>query len=470
VATVVVLILGTAIAIACKARPSFDSSGWLVWGRQTLQWNLNLDGAPSWKTLSFLFTLPYALFSRPIQMWLWIITALGGAVGAPLLAGRLAWRLSPRGEGWMPRRFPPLLAALIAVGAVATMTVSAKSTPVLMGYLRQALIVTADPLALAMWLLAMDCCLSRRYGWTLFFLWMAMLGRPEALPFLIGFAGWLWFRVPQFRIWAVLAVFSTPVAWFLAPGLASHSWLSGSSFDMGQATAIHGDKVLGVLNRLRTLTGTAIQIEVGAGIILCLLLRDRRTIAVTGVGFLWAVIEIAFALHGYSAVPRYMIEAGAPLAVAGGVGAAYAVTWPISRLGSRSRLRTPLSVAGLLAVVGFLVALEPFAHASVNAARGVIENQKLDTDELNGLTQLVDRAGGAPRILACGSPAGPLGWQSGLALQLNLDVGDVGFGDKRHFSTPVVYFSHEDSHWTMTVLNPPADETASCQALNGASD
>ena len=42
-------------------RPGFDAYGWLVWGRQTLHGNLNTDGAPSWKPLTFLFTLPYSL-------------------------------------------------------------------------------------------------------------------------------------------------------------------------------------------------------------------------------------------------------------------------------------------------------------------------------------------------------------------------------------------------------------------------
>ena len=54
----------------------------MVWGRQVLHWNLNTDGAPSWKPLTFLFTLPYALSRARGQMWLWMVTAVAGAVAA----------------------------------------------------------------------------------------------------------------------------------------------------------------------------------------------------------------------------------------------------------------------------------------------------------------------------------------------------------------------------------------------------
>jgi hypothetical protein len=57
------VIIGAAIAFVAltNTRPSYDAFGWLVWGRQALHWNLDTNGAPSWKPLPFLFTFPYAL-------------------------------------------------------------------------------------------------------------------------------------------------------------------------------------------------------------------------------------------------------------------------------------------------------------------------------------------------------------------------------------------------------------------------
>ncbi len=464
-ALVVVLALGGLLALAGHARPAYDAFGWLVWGHQTLHGSLNLDAAPSWKPLTFLFTLPFSLLGDSAAMWMWVLTACAGAVAGPLMAARVAYRLAPPGEGWMPHWLPPALAALIAGAATATMTVAAKTTPIDMGLLRQVLITTSDPLILALWLGAVDCHLSRRHGWALGLGWLTALGRPEAGIFLVGYALWLWLRVARLRPWALAAVISLPVAWFLAPALASHSWMSAGDLDLGQPTAIHGNKILGVLDRTRALSGTTMQIEVAASILVVLLRRDVVTLSLAGLALVWTIVEIAFALHGWSAVQRYMIEAGGLLAVVGGVGAAHALAWPAARLG---RLRLPVSLLGLLAVVGFGVASVPFARHSVDGARGVIENQKLNAGEADGLARLMARTGGARRVLDCGAPAGALGWQSSLAWHLGLNVASVGYAPRSHYTShPVAYFTRSGTHWSIRLLNTPAALQTRCAALNG---
>ena len=459
-----VLALGALLALVCHARPAYDAFGWLVWGRQTLHGNLNLDGAPSWKPLTFIFTLPFSLLGHSTAMWLWVISACAGAVAGPLMAGRVAYRLAPRGSGRMPEWFPPGVAALVACAGTATMTVAAKTTPIDMGLLRQVLIVTSDPLVLALWLGAVDCHLSRRHGWALALVWLTALGRPEAWIFLAGYALWLWLRVPRLRVWALLSILSMPVAWFLAPGVTSHSWLSAGNLDLGQPTAIHGNKILGVLDRTRALSGTVMQIEVAASIVVVALRRNFVALSLAGLALVWTIVEIAFALHGWSAVQRYMIEAGGLLMVVGGVGVAHALTWPALRL---RRLTLPVSLLGVAAVVVFVVALVPFARHSVNATRGVVENQRLNAAEEDGLNRLMAKTGGASRVLACGAPAGALGWQSGLAWELGLNVASVGYAPKSHYSTPVVYFSRDGTRWSIALLNTPASLQARCAGLNG---
>src|SRR5690242_2423410 len=73
-------------------RPEYDAYGWLVWGRQTLHWNLDTNGAPSWKPLTFLFTVPYALAGNT-QPWLWMVTAVASAFAGPVFAARIAYRV-----------------------------------------------------------------------------------------------------------------------------------------------------------------------------------------------------------------------------------------------------------------------------------------------------------------------------------------------------------------------------------------
>src|ERR1700735_2730076 len=77
----VVLGVSVIVVLASGMRPGYDAFGWMVWGKQVLHWNLNTDGAPSWKPLTFVFTLPYALAGSG-QVGLWMgASGAGGAGG-----------------------------------------------------------------------------------------------------------------------------------------------------------------------------------------------------------------------------------------------------------------------------------------------------------------------------------------------------------------------------------------------------
>lgn len=467
---VVVLGLGALLAVFAQARPAYDANGWMVWANEVLHGTLNLNAAPSWKPLAFLFLLPYALTGHQGELWLWTITACAGGVAGPLLAGRLAWRLAPRGSGIIPEWVPPMLAALVAATILATMTVASKLVPLPMGLLRQVLITSSDPLVLALLLGAAEAHFARRYGWALALLWLAGLGRPEVWVLLGGYGLWLWRAVPGLRGWWLAAVLSTPVAWFLPPTLASNSPLSPGRFDTGLATAVVGNKFLGVLDRVRTLSGTVVQIEVGVSLLLSLLWRDRRVLVLLGLAALWTAVEIGFALHGFSAVQRYLIEVGGVLAVIGGVGSAQLLLLPWRLLARQGRVGARLGAAlGLLVVLIFLAGIVPFARTSVDGGRGIVENQQLDARELAGLTRLVRRAG-VHQILNCGAPVAALGWQSGVAWELGINVGVVGFRPLRSYRTfPVVAFSHTGPHWRLTLLNEPTVASVACAPLQGLS-
>jgi hypothetical protein len=102
-AALAVLLAAVAVVAMTGMRPGYDAFGWLVWGHQVLHWNLNTDGAPSWKPLTFLLTLPYALAGRG-QMWLWMVTAVGGALAGGVFAGRIAHLLTDGAPGPARRR------------------------------------------------------------------------------------------------------------------------------------------------------------------------------------------------------------------------------------------------------------------------------------------------------------------------------------------------------------------------------
>ncbi len=72
---VALLVLSLVIVLWARTRPGFDPFGWLVWGHQTVAWNLDTNAAPSWKPLPYLFTVPYGVFGH-YQLWLWMVTSL----------------------------------------------------------------------------------------------------------------------------------------------------------------------------------------------------------------------------------------------------------------------------------------------------------------------------------------------------------------------------------------------------------
>ena len=64
--------------------------------------------------------------------------------------------------------------------------------------------------------------------------------------------------------------------------------------------------------------------------------------------------------------------------------------------------------------------------------------------------------------------AGALGWQSGLAWHLGLNVASVGYAPRSHYTShPVAYFSRSGTHWSITLLNTPAALASRCAPLNG---
>ena len=62
IAAAILVAASVLFVVLTRMKPAYDAYGWMVWGRQTLHWNLDTNGAPSWKPLTFMFTLPYASF------------------------------------------------------------------------------------------------------------------------------------------------------------------------------------------------------------------------------------------------------------------------------------------------------------------------------------------------------------------------------------------------------------------------
>jgi len=442
-----VVLAGAAWVALTGMRPSYDAFGWLVWGRQLLHGELNTDGAPSWKPLTFLFTLPYALAGANPQLWLWMITSSAAALAGSVFAARIAYRLT----GPCPRRqWAPLVAGAFAGVAVLGLN----------GYSHQVLIANSDPMVVSLCLAAIDSHLSNRPRLALGLIVLVSLGRPEGWPFAVLYAGWLWRSIPSARVLAVGALALIPVAWFLVPALTSHSWFISGDLALNSRNAIHGDKLLGVLGRLRSLYALPMQVAVAVTLLVAAVRRNRQWMGLAAAAILWVAVEVAFAYHGWSAVARYLLEPGAVLVVLAAAGLGRLLAYDPPRGGL---LRIAPAAVGLALVVTLI----PTARARVATAHAQIAAGRHDATELARLQAVVARDGGATAIKSCGQPVTLVGNQSEVAWVIGLNVGNVGYRIGKSIDTglPIVVLKPHDDGWQVRPIHIDATDAARCERL-----
>lgn len=458
----IVVALAMAWYSVSHTRPSYDAFGWLVWGRQVLlHWNLNTDGAPSWKPLTFLFTLPYAAFGRT-QMSLWAVTASAAAFSAGVFAGRIAYRLAADAGS------PPW--AALAGGVFAAVGVVGMN-----GYSHQVLIATSDPMVVALCLAAVDAHLSGRPRLAFAAIVLAALGRPEAWPFAGLYAIWAWRAVPTrgTRILCVAGILLIPAGWFVIPALTSRSWFISGALAMNFPGEIHGNKLVGVTNRFLGLYELPMQLAWLFAALLALWRRDRTWLALIAAAIFWLAVELAFALHGWPASQRYMMEAAAVLIALAGAAVGCLLGGsglrPAGSEGTAS-VGTALRLAGIAGVIVLLVALVPVVRSRANLVQGQIVKAKLAAERISALGSVVAREGGGASILSCGKPVTLVGYQSTLAWYVGLNVGDVGYRPGRAISKgyPIVVFkpaSASGAGWTVHPIHMLRSDAARCARL-----
>jgi hypothetical protein len=462
VAALVLLAAAVAVTLAAGTRPSFDAYGWLDWGRMTVHGGLDTNAAPSWKPLPWVFTVVFALLGRGPELWLWMATVTFVSLAGLAWTARLAWALAagPSADPGIRRR----AGAVAAVLAVAGLLAVHDQYP--FGYPHYVLSAQTDPMIVALVLGAID---SRRrdcpHG-TFGLLLLAALGRPEAWPFLLAAGVWLWRARPRAR-WAVVAACAAvALLWFGVPALTSRSWFVAADNAGASGYAPHGDalhRAITVLARLVFQVPWALWAGAAGAAALAVWRRERITLGLVGGVVVWAGIEVAFGVHGWPALGRYMFEASAVVVV---LGAAFAGR--LLEAAGRWRARGGAWARGVaaLCLIGFTVG--PVLDAVRREARD-LRAQHARTAQLDALARTIDRLGGAARLHACGEviSAGPaagsrqkrsvgLGGQTPLAFDVGENVNRVGyvFPQPGHPRNPIVVF-HPHPHgdgWTVDAL------------------
>lgn len=434
------------LVVLAGTRPTYDPYGWLVWGHQTLHGTLNTDGAPSFKPLPYLFTVPYALAGR-VELWLWMVTSVAVSLSGAVFAARIAYKLTAAPE---TRRYAPIAAAAFAgLGLLA-----------IRDYSHYVLAVESDPMVVSLCLAAIDSHLSGRVRLAFAMLLLAAFGRPEAWPFVAVYALWAWRAVPSIRTLLAAGVAAIPAAWFIVPALTAKTWLVGSQLAMNSSRAVHGNKLEGVIGRFLHLHALPVELAALVAIAFAIARRERAVLLLAGAALAWVLVEIAFALHGWSAVPRYLFEAAAIVAVLAGVAVGHVLAIDPAASGGRRWI-------GPAAVVVLVVVLLPGARVRVQVEHRDLIKQRGFARQIDRLHAVIAADGGAARVLACGRAVTLVGFQSTLAWELGLNVGNVGHkpGKEIGHGGPIVLFKPHLLGWQVRPIHTSLADRGKCSRL-----
>jgi hypothetical protein len=470
-----------------KTSPGYDPYGWLTWGYQTLHGSLDLSGAPSWKPITYIFTLPYSIFGH-YSWWLWRVTSLSLSLGGPIAGGLIAYRLVRRVDEPV---WPAWIGALFA-GIGICMIVQ---------YWHYILSSQSDSILVTFVLVAINQLLSRRYGWAVTFLAAAGLGRPEAWIILGPVGLWAFVTQPQLRKLLVLEVVVMAFLWFIVPVIAGAPWDIAQKLAQHSVRELHSNKFFGTIKRYLNLTLWPVLISAAGTLLWAILRRDWRVIGLALVPILWMAVELWFVLsNGFPGVPRYMFEAAAATIVLAGVGIGWLARVAFgsragllaheSRPGSAATARaaetagtTPaaggsgglapavptrvIAAVLALAMIGFMV---PYAKHAWDFEHKDIQNERNRTHSIYLLSRTIDAAGGADFVKSCGVPTVDVGSASILAWYTHLSTAHVGYipAKQIRLGGPVVLFTGLFNGWVMHTYNLTGATASRCAVLDNA--
>ena len=409
------LVLG-GLSLLYPSTPSYDPWGWLLWGREILHGHLSTVGGNSFKPFPVIFTVVFAIFGKA-QPDVWLAFDRAGAVFTVLMAFKLAARLTLALTGRERRRADYLPALLAGVVAALAVVIAAQ-------YLRDAALGYSECLGAGLVLLAIDRHLDGSARQTFVIGFFPALDRPEIWPFWGLYGLYLWRRDPTARKLVVALFAVTPVLWF-GPEL----WGSGHFF-RGVNRALHPRanaatftkcpfctemksawhfslarvRLAGVVSALGAALSLALTLRRGGGPRALARERGRPEVVIltlAAMAVIWFIEISAMTQYGFSGNQRYLIIGGALVIVLGGVGWGYGAWWVGGLLG-RAVGQTRGVAAASLAAAGVFLFL-PHWFGSGYSLGKLDHAMRYQAELRRDLENVITRAGGRAKILACGS-------------------------------------------------------------------
>ena len=440
-------------------RPGYDPYGWLIWGYQTLHGSLNLGGAPSWKPFSYIPNVVFALFGH-YALHLWMLTSVSVSLAGAVFGGRIAYRLTAREDADSPW-WPPVVAAVVAGACVLGIQDGSLSLPGSMSYFHYVLSAQSDSMIVSFCLAAIDMFLIRRLSWAWWLGVYAGLGRPEVWPFLVIYGIWILRRKPDMRWMVIAGGLVTVFFWFGVPTITNGRPNIAGQLALKSPRECTTNKVVCTLQRYRDLLYLPIDLAALVAVGLALLRRNRTVLTLAGMVVLWVLTEIAFVLHGFPGVQRYLFEAAGLTAVLAGI----AVGWLL--LDARHWVPAVPRWAGIPFAVAFIILCLPHARALADREHRDIVAQRNRTQRILQLGSYITSLGGPSRIESCGGALLNVEYVSIAGWYLHRNTGQVAYQPLKVLkrSNPVVYFILLPNGWAVQPLRPQRAHAAGCASL-----
>jgi hypothetical protein len=417
-------VVGACVAVAALSllapiAVTYDAWGWLIWGRELWRGALDTTAGPSWKPLPVVATVFLAPLGTALAPALWLV--LARTLG--LLALVAVFRLAARWGG----------AVAGAVAVVALLLTPDRRSP----FARLLLEGHTAPLTVTFALWAIIRHLDGHRTQALVLGTCVALLRPEAWPFLVVYAGWLWWRRGAPRPVVATAILVVPVLWFGGDWLGSGSPWNGA--DIAQiARGSDASRLELALTRASNMVVDPVWVAVLIGVVVLARRRQWTPLALAALAAGWSAVVIAMCVGlRYAALGRFYLVAAALFCVIAGIGVAEVVA------GVRRRSRVMIGAAVVL------VASLPLAWPRVRVIDDRFEDMRARSRFERGLDPAIDAAGGRDALLACGrigiqnhdlaTPARPA-----LAWKLDLPLAGVASSFSRRAGT---YFAQTGSRY-----------------------
>jgi hypothetical protein len=386
-----------ALAHFLPAAPTYDPWAWIIWGREIIHLDLDTRTGPSWKPLPVLFTMPFALAGDRGAPELWLVIAQAGG----LLAFAYTFRLARRLAG-------PIAGVIAVIGLL-----------LVDEFVRNFARGNSEGLLVAFCLWAVERHLDghRRHAFALGVL--AGLLRPELWPFLLAYGLWLMW-VDRGAIWLVLGGGAlTLLLWFMPEYIGSGDFFRAASRarEPNPDSAAFADHPF-VETWVRAAETLMLPMLIGAAIALVRAWRDRDTLrlALGGIAAALMFAVAAMTQAGFAGNLRYVALPAALICVLAGAGWVELVRDSAARWGR---------AAGAGIAVAAVALCMPLVMPFVDMLTWDLDVVQSESGAYDRLGPMVEKAGGADAMLACGPVYAPPFEVQAVAYAMGLHSKDI---------------------------------------------